>query len=157
MRTTILNTSILTTFGDFKYEKINTPEVKKIIAENGFISAIGHENTAQIISKLLSVNCPLNRIEYKQEDNEQAIVFKLNGRPEEGKIFSEKEIHKIGFSWGLLTKKKHEKKANFESTVLQSLSLILRTSVEIENGDSMKEIRNFLVELNKEKNKYFSG
>jgi len=33
-------------------------------------------------------------------------VFRLNGRPEEGKILSIKEIEAIGFSWGVITRTK---------------------------------------------------
>ena len=50
------------------------------------ISAIGHESTAQIMSELLGVKVPVNRIKYEQLPGETAIIFQLNSRPPEGKI-----------------------------------------------------------------------
>ena len=101
MKPTILNTSILTEFGDYSYSKITLEQAKKMVS-NGFQSAIGHESTAKIISTLLEIDCPVNRIMYKQEVGDDALVFKLNGRPEEGKILTVDEIEEISYSWGLL-------------------------------------------------------
>ena len=42
--------------------------------------------------------------EWKQDSGNQALIFKLNGRPEEGKILSVEEIKEIGYEFGLLTK-----------------------------------------------------
>ena len=46
----------------------------------------------------------MNRVMYKQDSGDQALIFKLNGRPEEGKILSVEEIKEIGYEFGLLTK-----------------------------------------------------
>ena len=97
---TILNTSILTQYGDYSYSPISLVEAKKMVKISGFQSAIGHESTAKIISTLLEIECPVNRILYSQKVGTSALVFKLNGRPEEGKILTIKEIKKIGYSWG---------------------------------------------------------
>lgn len=111
---TILNTSILTEYGDYSYLKISLQQARDLITESynpmtgdpskceGWQSAIGHESTAKIISTLLDIDCPVNRIQYSQEVGERALVFKLNGRPEEGKILSIGEIEEMGYSWGLL-------------------------------------------------------
>ena len=98
---TILNTSILTEYGDYSYRGISLEQAKEMVA-NGFQSAIGHESTAKIISTLLGIECPVNRIQYSQKVGDFALVFKLNGRPEEGKILTIEEIEKIGYSWGEL-------------------------------------------------------
>jgi len=98
---TILNTSILTEFGDYSYSPIELTEAKEMI-KNGFESAIGHESTAKIISTLLEVDCPVNRILYSQKTGDTALIFKLNGRPEEGKILTVEEIEQIGYVWGKL-------------------------------------------------------
>ena len=101
---TILNTSIITTHGEYKYEPISLDTAKEMVQNNPFQSAIGHDSTSQIISTLLGVNCPVNRILYKQQIGELALVFKLNGRPSEGKILTVDELEAIGYEWGLLTK-----------------------------------------------------
>jgi len=105
MNVALLNCSILTTEGEFIYQNADLKTVKKIIGKaKQIVSAIGHQSTADILSKILDINVPMNRIQYKQEIGDVAIVFKLNGRPAEGKILSEKEIEDIGYSFGVLRK-----------------------------------------------------
>jgi len=99
---TLLNTSILTAYGSYHYSPMDLDEVKAMLAENEWQSAIGHESTAQVMSTLLGVQVPVNRFQYYQDPGDKAIVFKLNGRPEEGKILGIEEIQAIGFTWGLL-------------------------------------------------------
>lgn len=102
---TLLNTSILTDFGSYNYEPLSLKEAKNII-KNAYSwkSAIGHESTAKIISTLLDIDCPVNRINYKQEVGDAALIFKLKSRAPEGKILSVEEIENIGYEWGLLVK-----------------------------------------------------
>lgn len=99
---TILNTSILTCFGKFSYEPITVLEAQYLLRTNTWQSAIGHESTAKILSDLLQMEIPYNRIDYKQQPGEDAIVFKTLKRAHEGKILTELEIHELGFSFGLL-------------------------------------------------------
>jgi len=101
---TILNTSIITAHGEYKYKPISLDTAKEMVQNNPFQSAIGHDSTSQIISTLLNIDCPVNRILYKQQTGEQALVFKLNGRPPEGKILTIEELETIVYDWGLLTK-----------------------------------------------------
>lgn len=104
MKLALLNTSILTTTGTFKLEDISLDTAKKLVTENEILSAIGHKSTADILTTLLEKEIPANRIEYAQNINEKALVFKLNGRPEEGKILTADEIQEIGYKFQLLTK-----------------------------------------------------
>jgi hypothetical protein len=109
----ILNTSILTVFGQFDYHQISLEDAQ-ILAYNamdpmigpddGLLSAVGHESTAQILTSLLEVEVPMNRIQFVQEVGQDAIVFKLKGRPPEGRILSAEEIEKIGYEFGLLSR-----------------------------------------------------
>ena len=101
---TILNTSILTTTGTFKLNDITLEEAKNLVHNNEILSVVGHKSTADILTTLLEKEIPANRIEYAQNVNEKALVFKLNGRPEEGKILTENEIQEIGYKFQLLTK-----------------------------------------------------
>lgn len=103
MATTILNTSILTTFGSFSYQPLSLDEAKACVAD-GFESAIGHQSTADVVSTLLGVAVPMNRQQYSQCVGDNALVFKLKGRPPEGVILSTAEIEAIGYEWGLLTR-----------------------------------------------------
>lgn len=103
---TVLNTSILTNFGKYQYNEISLDRAREIAQQaNGFgllASAVGHQSTCDILTKLLGVTIPMNRIEYKQEVGTAALLFKLKGRPEEGKILTVEEIEEIGYNFGLL-------------------------------------------------------
>lgn len=102
----LLNTSIATAPGTFELKDITLARAKNIIKNNAdnLLSAIGHDSTAQIMSELLENKIEVNRIQFEQEVEQQAIVFKLNGRPPEGTILSLEEIEKIGYKFQLLTK-----------------------------------------------------
>jgi hypothetical protein len=102
---TILNASILTNFGCYEYRELTLEQVKDIISKEGWKSAIGHISTAKLISKILNINCLVNRITYSQKLNEQAIVFKLKGRLESRKFFTLEELEKCEHSWGLLIRR----------------------------------------------------
>ena len=98
----ILNTSIITTEGTYTLKSITLDEAKSIISGNEIISAIGHQSTADILTELLGVPVPLNRIMFEQEQGQKALVFKLNGRPLEGKVLSREEIESIGYKFQIL-------------------------------------------------------
>lgn len=108
MQLAILNTSILTAFGSFDYKPISLDEAKtladRVNAGDGLLSAVGHESTATFLTSLLKVQVPRNPIQFAQEVGQSAIVFKLKGRPPEGKILSIQEIKEIGYEFGLLTR-----------------------------------------------------
>ena len=103
---TVLNTSILTNFGKYQYSEISLDRAREIAQQandfNQLVSAVGHQSACDILTKLLGVTIPMNRIEYKQEVGTAALIFKLKGRPEEGKILTVEEIEEIGYNFGLL-------------------------------------------------------
>ena len=102
----ILNTSILTCEGEYKLERISLEEARDLIKNNEFVSAIGHKSTAEILTMLLGEKIEENRIMFEQEQGQEALVFKLLGRPEEGKILTQQEIEEIGYKFQLLTRHK---------------------------------------------------
>ncbi len=106
---TILNTSILTEFGSYLYTPLTLNEAKELVRTTNFQSAIGHESTAAIISTLLNIDCQMNRMLYSQQPGDIALVFKLKGRPEEGKILTKTEIELIGYDWGKMERVDYEK------------------------------------------------
>lgn len=95
----ILNTTILTSDGDFKLSTISLDEAKEIVKYKEIVSAVGHESTAQILTELLGVNVPINKINFKQEKGQTALCFKLKGRPEEGKVLTVEDIESIGYEF----------------------------------------------------------
>jgi len=102
MKIGIFNGTITTTNGVYKISDIDVDDAKKLIIQNGFISAIGHKSTAEAISDSFNMNIPMNRIDFKQQVGQKAVVFKLNNRPPEGSILCRDEIDKIGYSFKLM-------------------------------------------------------
>jgi len=100
----ILNCAIITAHGNYDYQPITVSYAQNAI-KNGFVSAVGHEATAKILSEILEVKIPQNRIQAKQEIGQEAIVFAMNQRIPEGKILSREEIEQIGYSLNLLSRK----------------------------------------------------
>ena len=104
MKLAVLNTSILTTTGTFELQDITLQEAQQLVKDNEILSAVGHQSTADILTTLLGTEVPMNRILFEQETGQKALVFKLNGRPEEGKILTQEEIEEIGYKFQMLTK-----------------------------------------------------
>lgn len=102
----LLNTSILTTAGNYTLEDIPLETAKQLVTDNAnnLDSAIGHASTAEIMTTLLGVDIPVNRQMFLQAVGQEALVFKLNGRPEEGKILTVDDIERIGYKFQLLTR-----------------------------------------------------
>ncbi|WHH59515.1 YddF family protein [Petroclostridium sp. X23] len=102
----LFNGTVATTNGLYSIEDIDVENAKEYIARNGFISAIGHEATAEIMSDILCTNIPMNRIQFYQQVGQVAIVFKLNERPPEGVILNKEEIQRIGYSLKIMQRLK---------------------------------------------------
>lgn len=98
----LLNSSILTSFGVYKYEEIALEIIGKILKQEEIISAIGHQATAEVLSELLGVPVPVNRIQIAMERGDQAIVFKLKQRLEEHKVLTKEEMKDLDYELGLL-------------------------------------------------------
>lgn len=110
-RLILFNTSILTSYGTFRYDPLNLDEARKLVREfqtenKEIVSAIGHTATADILSELLEITKIMNRIYAEQTTEDLGLVFKLQlkRRLAEGEILTRKEIEEIGYGFGLLTK-----------------------------------------------------
>lgn len=105
-----LNAPVLTSYGDFRFERLNLDEAKDLIKEfhsdetKSVESAIGHSATAEILSELLEFKVETNRIEFFQRAEDAVLVFKLKRRASEGAVLNQLEIEEIGYEFGLLTK-----------------------------------------------------
>lgn len=94
----ILNTSIITAYGNYTYQAVNVQTARDMVA-----SHVGHQATAQCLTTLLGVDVPMSREPLTQEVGQIALVFKLNGRLEEGRIIqSVQELEAIGYALGIL-------------------------------------------------------
>jgi len=100
----ILNSPILTSDGTFKMEAISLEGARELLNRHDFVSAIGHASTADILTELLEIDIPVNRITFIQEPKQMAIVFKMKSRVPEGVILNRNQIEEFGFEFKLLTR-----------------------------------------------------
>lgn len=102
MRVGIFNGTVATTNGLYRVSDISISEAKLLLQKNGYVSAVGHEATAAIMTNIMGMEIPKNRINFIQMVGQKAVVFKLNRRPEEGSVLSMEEVEKVGYSFKLM-------------------------------------------------------
>ena len=100
----ILNTAIVTTDGLYRITPITLEVARELLNRASMLSAIGHQSTADILTELLGLDVPMNRINFAQEVEQSAIVFKLKSRAPEGVILTKEEIDTIGYEFKLMTR-----------------------------------------------------
>ena len=68
-----------------KVASASIEEVKKLLNTNGFVSAVGHADTANVISNILNMDIANNRINVSLNKNDALIVAQVvGGRLSEG-------------------------------------------------------------------------
>lgn len=115
-RLILFNTSILTSYGTFRYDPLSLNDAQKIVREfqtenKEIVSAIGHEPVAEILFELLEIPDTFNRILAEQTIVDLGLVFRihlqnLGRRLHQGEILTRKQIEEIGYNFGLLLKTK---------------------------------------------------
>ena len=103
MTTYILNSPILTSYGYWKFEGPLSIVIAQAIVSNGFTSAVGHSASSDILSRLLNVTIPVNRIHITLRPGDRALILRLMLRQPEGKVLNEIELNALPFELGLLT------------------------------------------------------
>jgi hypothetical protein len=103
MKLYVLNTPVLTDWGEYKFNKISLEGAKELL-KGEFTSAVGHQATAEFMSCLLEIKIPTNRLQVKMETEDKALVFRVLTRLPEGKVLSTDEIKLIPYELGLLEK-----------------------------------------------------
>jgi hypothetical protein len=84
-----------------KLKRITVEEAKELL-KGSFVSAVGHEGTTKLLSELLGVNIPTNRITVYFQRGDKGIHFFLKERLPEGKVLSKEELQGLQF-WLVLS------------------------------------------------------
>lgn len=101
----LLNAPVITAEGLFRSRTLSFDEARTLVRTQGFASAIGHAQTAAIVSELLGIDCRMNRYEFRQRPGQRALVFRLDRRLEEGQVLHDRRnIERIGYSFMLITR-----------------------------------------------------
>ena len=74
-------------------------ETVKAMLTQPFISAVGHESTARVLTKLLDVEIPFSRVPIKLQQRDKLVVFQLLTRLEEGRVLSEEELKQLQYKF----------------------------------------------------------
>jgi hypothetical protein len=82
----VLNAPVITSFGSYSFRRILPEEAKTLLA-GGFVSAVGHEGTARLMTGIIGTEITFNRMP----------VHMLPGD-----IYSEEELYKLPCELGLL-------------------------------------------------------
>jgi len=80
-----------------KIRKATVEEVRQLLSTKGFVSAIGHQGTAQLLTELLGVEIPFNRLSIKLRPGDVCVHFVLRQRIPEGKVLSYEELRQLAF------------------------------------------------------------
>jgi sorbitol-specific phosphotransferase system component IIA len=110
----ILNALVIP--ADFeKYSKIkvtirkaSVEEVRQLLSTKGFVSAIGHQGTAQLLTELLGIEIPFNRLSVKLRPGDVCVHFVLKQRIPEGKVLSYEELRQLAFDLAISEVLEHE-------------------------------------------------
>ena len=97
----VLNSPVLTDWGSYLYMPITLEDAKRRLTA-GYVSAIGHEGTAKLLSFILGMEIPMNRAQIQMQPGDDAIVFQLLQRLPEGAVLTEEQLKKIPYRLGLL-------------------------------------------------------
>jgi hypothetical protein len=81
--------------GDDASNKLD--EARKLLNDGGFVSAVGHPGTAQLLTELLGVQVPVNRVAVQLKSGDIGIHFVLRERLPEGKVLSKEELAKFNY------------------------------------------------------------
>jgi hypothetical protein len=87
----MISPSLLEGGAIIKASPISLGEVKALLKE-GFVSAVGHESTAKVLSSLLGTEVPFNRAQISIKEGDVIVSFQFLVRLPEGKVLGDEEV-----------------------------------------------------------------
>ncbi|WP_353572611.1 DUF1874 domain-containing protein [Candidatus Albibeggiatoa sp. nov. BB20] len=97
----LLNSPVLTAYGQWQFLPVSLMDARKLV-ETDFISAIGHESTAQLLSQLLEKEIICQRISITMQPQDRALIFRIKKRLPDTRELTQAEISQLSYEFGLL-------------------------------------------------------
>ena len=89
--------------GVWTMRTLSPQEAADVAKAEPFISAVGHDSSAEAMSAALGVPVTANRITVQPEPGDRFLCLRLLSRAPEGVILDRAGLDAIGFTWALLT------------------------------------------------------
>ena len=82
-----------------RLKKISKDQAVEILKNNEFVSAVGHQATADVLTEILGVQIPMNRIAVKMERGDIGIHFFLKQRLPEGAVLGREDLERLEYDF----------------------------------------------------------
>jgi len=94
----VLNTPVITAYGDWQFScPLSVAQAQAVLAD-GLVSATGHQGTAELLSTLLDIEIPTNRISIEMQPGDKALVFQKSVW-KKAKFLAKKKLPSCLLNW----------------------------------------------------------